>query len=110
MLLKRRGEIFENCKICKLVVKIQFKIKYKFGGRGTFGRAKMEKDVIKVDGEDKVVRADTASSYRGVYWVLASIAIFIAILAVLFVGGAFSRLFGGNHLESPGKIENTERR
>lgn len=69
----------------------------------------MAKDVIKVDGEDREVREDTANSYRGVIWVLTSVAIFIAILAVLFFGGAFSRLFGGN-LEAPGKIENTERR
>jgi hypothetical protein len=68
----------------------------------------MAKDVISVDGEDKVVREDTAKSYRGVIWALTSVAIFIAILAVLavlFFGGSL----GGN-IDSPGKIESETRR
>ncbi len=65
----------------------------------------MAKDVISVDGEDKVVREDTAKSYRGIIWALVSVAIFIAILAVLmvfFFGGSV----GGN-IDSPSKIENS---
>jgi hypothetical protein len=64
----------------------------------------MAKDVITVDGEDRVVREDTAKSYRGVIWALTSIAIFIAILAVLFFGGFLKSMTGGN-VESPAEIE-----
>lgn len=69
----------------------------------------MAKDVITVDGEDKVVREDTAKSYRGVIWALASIAIFIVILAVLFLG-VFSKSATSGNLDSPSQIENTTRR
>ncbi len=68
----------------------------------------MAKDVIKVDGEDTVVREDTAKSYRGVIWALTSLAIIVAILGVLFIlffGGSI----GGN-MDSPSQIENTTRR
>jgi hypothetical protein len=68
----------------------------------------MAKDVITVDGEDKVVREDTAKSYRGIIWALTSVAIFIAILAVLLVGFGGWSFFG--NMDSPGKIENTTRR
>lgn len=44
----------------------------------------MAKDVITVDGEDRVVREDTAKSYRGVIWALSSIAVFIIVAALLF--------------------------
>ena len=44
----------------------------------------MAKDVIKVDGEDVVVREDTAKSYRGVIWALLSILGFVIITAILF--------------------------
>lgn len=68
----------------------------------------MAKDVISVDGEDKVVREDTAKSYRGVIWALTSVAIFIAILAVLFLA-FFGGAVGGN-MDSPSQIENSTRR
>lgn len=64
----------------------------------------MAKDVITVDGEDKVVREDTAKSYRGVIWALTSLAIFIAILAILFLGGFLKQLTGGT-TDSPAEIE-----
>ncbi len=44
----------------------------------------MSKDVINVDGEDRVVREDTAKSYRGVVWALLSVAGFVIIAAILF--------------------------
>ncbi len=69
----------------------------------------MAKDVIRVDGEDKVVREDTARSYRGVIWALTSVAIIVAILAVLFITGFFTKMFSG-HMDSPSQIENTTRR
>ena len=64
----------------------------------------MAKDMITVDGEEKVVREDTAKSYRGVIWALMSIAIFIAILAILFFGGFLKQITGGN-VESPAEME-----
>ena len=44
----------------------------------------MAKDVIQVDGEDTVVREDTARAYRGVYWAITSVVIMLAILVFLF--------------------------
>jgi hypothetical protein len=63
----------------------------------------MAKDVITVNGEEKVVREDTAKSYRGVIWALVSIGAFIlivAIVAMLFFGGSISR-----GVDSPAEIE-----
>lgn len=68
----------------------------------------MAKDVITVDGEDRVVREDTAKSYRGVIWALTTVAIIIGILAVLFFGGFLTQLIGGN-VDSPAEIERTNR-
>lgn len=44
----------------------------------------MAKDVINVDGKDVVVREDTAKAFRGVNWAIASIGIFVVIVAILF--------------------------
>ena len=44
----------------------------------------MAKDVITVDGEDRIVREDTAKSYRGVIWALVSVGTFVVIAAILF--------------------------
>ena len=44
----------------------------------------MSKDVINVGGEERVVREDTAKSYRGVIWALGSLAIFIIVAAIIF--------------------------
>jgi hypothetical protein len=46
----------------------------------------MAKDVITIDGEERVVREDTARSYRGVMWGLMTAAICLVILTVLFLG------------------------
>jgi len=50
----------------------------------------MSKDVINVDGNDVVVREDTAKAYRGVNWAWISVAAFVLIVAVvmaiLFIG------------------------
>ena len=64
----------------------------------------MAKDVITVDGEDRVVREDTAKSYRGVIWALASVFGFLIIAAILFFvffGGTLT----GNDIQSPATIE-----
>ena len=44
----------------------------------------MAKDTINVDGEERVVREDTAKSYRGVIWALLSILGFVIITSILF--------------------------
>jgi hypothetical protein len=64
----------------------------------------MSKQVITTGGEEHVVREDTAKSFRGVYWALASLAAFIIIAALLFFGGFLSSLLGGN-IDSPATIE-----
>ena len=64
----------------------------------------MAKDVITVDGEQRVVREDTARSYRGTVWALLSVLAFIIIAAILF----FSGLIGGasdGGMKSPAQIE-----
>jgi len=58
----------------------------------------MSKQVITVDGEDKLVREDTAKAFRGVHWALLSIAAIILITALLFLGGFLK-------LTSDGKID-----
>ncbi len=69
----------------------------------------MSKDVINVDGEEKVVREDTAKAYRGVNWAFLSIGGFILIAAiiaiVLFLGAS-----GDGTIESPATIANTNAR
>lgn len=47
----------------------------------------MAKEVIIVNGEERIVREDTAKAYRGVYWALLSIAGFLLIMAVLIFAG-----------------------
>jgi hypothetical protein len=69
----------------------------------------MAKDVITVEDKEVVVREDTAKSYRGVIWALTSIGIFIAILAVLFLGGFLNAAKDGQ-LKTPGEIENSTRK
>ncbi|MBA3600581.1 MAG: hypothetical protein H0W45_04975 [Acidobacteria bacterium] len=64
----------------------------------------MAKDVINVDGEDTVVREDTAKSYRGVVWALLSLAAFVIIAAILFFGFGLGSLFSDD-LQSPKQIE-----
>ncbi len=44
----------------------------------------MSKDVINVNGEDVLVREDTAKAFRGVNWAIVSLIAFIVIAAVLF--------------------------
>jgi flagellar basal body-associated protein FliL len=68
----------------------------------------MAKDVINVDGEDTVVREDTAKSYRGVIWALLSIAGFVIIAAILFFVFLSGSATTGN-IQSPAAIENRGR-
>lgn len=68
----------------------------------------MAKEVINVDGEEKVVREDTAKSYRGVMWALMSVGAIVLIAAVLFFVFGLGNV--GDGLRSPGEIENSTRR
>lgn len=64
----------------------------------------MSKDVISVDGQDVVVREDTAKAYRGVNWALMSVIAFIAITGALFVIFSISAASDGE-VKTPAEIE-----
>lgn len=64
----------------------------------------MAKDVITVGGEQRVVREDTARSYRGVVWALLSLLAFVVIAAILFFGGFIGSAVNGD-MKSPSQIE-----
>jgi len=70
-------------------------------------RTKMAKEVIRVQGEDQVVREDTAKSFRGVYWALLSLLAFVIIAAILFFGGFLGSATDG--VQSPAQIEDAGR-
>jgi hypothetical protein len=59
----------------------------------------MSKQVILIDGQETLVREDTARAFRGVHWALMSLAGIILITALLFLGGFLK-------LASDGKIDN----
>ena len=61
----------------------------------------MGKEVINVDGEDKVVREDTAKSYRGVIWALSSVGAIIIIAAILLFGSFCSSVTNDNPQQTP---------
>ena len=67
----------------------------------------MAKQVINVDGQDTVVREDTAKAYRGVYWALLSIAGFILIAAIVFFSGLFDLVTDSRPSPSPTESSNT---
>jgi hypothetical protein len=64
----------------------------------------MSKDVINVGGEEKVVREDTAKSYRGTVWALLSVAGFVIIAAIIFLAFFSGSLTSGD-IQSPATIE-----
>lgn len=55
----------------------------------------MSKEYIHINGEDVLVREDTAKSYRGVIWFLLTIAMIIVISAILFIGGFIGAVSDG---------------
>lgn len=65
----------------------------------------MAKDVIKVDGEERVVREDTAKSYRGVIWALLSVAAFVIIAAIILLGGFLKSATDDTPAKSPAEID-----
>lgn len=64
----------------------------------------MAKDVINVDGEDRVVREDTAKSYRGTKWALTVVGIVVIIAAILFLAFGLGSTTNKD-LKSPAEIE-----
>ena len=64
----------------------------------------MSKQVITAQGEEQLVREDTAKSFRGVHWALLSLAAFVIIAGLLFFGGFLGSLFG-DRIDSPAQIE-----
>ena len=65
----------------------------------------MAKDVINVNGEEKVVREDTARAYRGTIWALISVGAIIIIAALLLLGGFLSSATDNKPQKSPSEIE-----
>lgn len=61
----------------------------------------MSKQVITVDGEDTIVREDTAKAFRGTHWALLSLAAIIVITAILFFGGFLKLALGGKADNNP---------
>ena len=65
----------------------------------------MSKDVISVDGQDVVVREDTAKAYRGVNWMIVVMISFVVIVAIV-TAGVFLQAARQGNIESPPQIEN----
>lgn len=65
----------------------------------------MAKDVINVDGQDVIVREDTAKAYRGVHWGVTVVVVCLAIMAIVTIGFFISTSLNGK-IESPAQIEN----
>lgn len=66
----------------------------------------MAKDVIRVDGEDRTVREDTAKSYRGTMWALVSVGAFVIIAAIIFFLFFVKSATDGTPVQTPAQIEN----
>lgn len=76
--------------------------------RKNFNRRRfVKKEVINVDGEDRVVREDTAKSYRGVMWALLSLGVFIVIAAILFIAFGLKSATNDNPQKAPAGVEQT---
>jgi|GEM_PF-1440698 len=66
----------------------------------------MPNEVVNVDGEDVIVREDTAKKLRGVHWALISIGAMVLIagfLFVLFFAGAAK----DGSIQSPSELQNS---
>lgn len=64
----------------------------------------MAKDVINVNGEDKVVREDTAKAYRGTIWILFVVGMVLGTALLLFFI-FFGRSLFNTDMKSPAEIE-----
>ncbi len=65
----------------------------------------MSKEVINVGGEDRVVREDTAKSYRGTVWALASVGAFVLIAGLIFAWFFLSSATDDKPIQTPKQIE-----
>ncbi|MEO5859217.1 MAG: hypothetical protein ABIR33_09740 [Pyrinomonadaceae bacterium] len=63
------------------------------------------KQTISVEGEDKIVREDTAKAFRGVHWALFSVGAFVLIVLVLFLAGVITMSSNGGVDRTPAQIE-----
>lgn len=63
------------------------------------------KQTITVDGEDTVVREDTAKAFRGVHWALFSVGAFVLIVLALFLTGVITMGLDGGVDRTPAQIE-----
>ncbi len=66
----------------------------------------MAKDVINVDGKDVVVREDRAKAFRFVHWGVATAAIALALMAILFAAFFWKAAKDGK-IETPAQAENS---
>jgi len=66
----------------------------------------MAKDVINVEGQDVIVREDTAKAYRGVNWMIVVMISFVIIVAIV-AAGFLLRASRDGKIESPTQMENT---
>ena len=73
-----------------------------------FGANRM-KQSITVEGEERVVREDTAKAFRGVHWALISVGAFILIMLALFLTGVITMGTNGGVDRSPAQIEREAR-
>jgi hypothetical protein len=71
--------------------------------------AEMAKDVINVNGQEVVVREDTAKAYRFVHWGVITVAIGLGIMAVMFVVFFWISASDGK-VESPSQFSNANSR
>jgi len=65
----------------------------------------MANEVINVGGEEKVVREDTAKSYRGTVWALIVLGSIVLIGAIMFFAFFSGSLTDDKPNQSPAKIE-----
>lgn len=65
----------------------------------------MPNEVVNVDGEDVIVRQDTARKLRGVHWALISIGAFVVIAGFLFLL-FFTRAAKDGSVVSPSEFQN----
>ncbi|MDI1242909.1 MAG: hypothetical protein PSX80_13415 [bacterium] len=63
------------------------------------------KQTISVEGEEKVVREDTAKAFRGVHWALISVGAFVLIMLALLLAGVISTDSGGGVDRNPPQNE-----
>lgn len=63
------------------------------------------KQSITVDGDERIVREDTAKAFRGVHWALLSVGAFLLIALALFLGGVIKMGSDGGVDRTPAQIE-----